>query len=118
MAKKTETEKGVDRRAISLVRIEAAYGPIYLVIDTVSEFKPDTSSDRVVEFAKLAAESFGEPHIVFANVLAVVKGGLCCPTDIFTHIAGREVPLDFNFEKEVHRTAKGIFQWFPEARHS
>ena len=117
MAKKAKTES-VERRAISLVRIEAAYGPIYLVVDTYSEFKPDTPADKVLEFAAFCHESAGEPHITFRNVLAVIKAGQCCPTDIFTHIASREVPLEFDFEKEIHRTDEGIFQWFPEAKHS
>ena len=118
MAKKTEVQEKVERRAISLVRIEAAYGPVYLVVDAFSDFSPDAPEQKVLDFAKLAAESFGEPHITFRNVLAVVKAGRCCPTDVFTHISSREVPLDFDFEKEVHRTKEGIFQWFPEARHS
>ena len=113
-----EHQEKVERRSISLVRIEAAYGPIYLVVDTYSDFEPDAPDEKVLDFAKLAIESFGEPHVTFRNVLAVVKGGLCCPHGVFTHIAAREVPLDFDFEKDIHRTSEGIFQWFPEAKHS
>lgn len=118
MTKKNEVQQKVERRTISLVRIEAAYGPIYLVVDTYSDYKPDTPVEKVLEFTKFLHEGAGEPEITFRNVLAVVKAGQCCPTDIFTHIKSVEVPLDFNFEKEIHRTKEGIFQWFPEAHHS
>lgn len=116
MAKKNEIVAAVERRTVSLVRIEAAYGPIYLVVDTFSDFKPDTSDVKVLEFSKICIEGAGEPHVTFANVLAVVKAGQCCPHDIFTLIRSVEVPLDYDFEKEVHRTTAGIFQMFPEAR--
>lgn len=113
---KTESAVQEDRRSISLIRIEAAYGPIYLVVDNISPFKPGTPKKEVLDWAAVCVESLGEPDVTLRNVLAVIKDGRCCPPDIFTHIKSVEVAVDFDFEKEIHRTQAGVFQWFPEAR--
>lgn len=116
MTKSKASEKPtVERRTVSLVRIEAAYGPIYLVVDNHSNFAPDTPDEKVLDWSRFCVEGMGEPEITFRNVLAVVRAGRCCSHDVFTHVRAVEVPLDYNFEKEVHRTKDGVFKMFPEA---
>lgn len=76
------------------------------------EYEIDRSPE---DWCRLCVESAGEPHVTFGQVVAVVKNGICCPHDVFTHIKTVEIPVDVDPESDIHRTTDGFRKMFPEA---
>lgn len=101
-------------RTLTLVRIEASYGPIYVVV-CLDENATETAKEKhsPEERANFYVETgCYRPHAVLQNAVAMFKGGLLHPPHMFTAIKSVVVPTDFDLE---HKTASDWFELFPEA---
>jgi hypothetical protein len=83
-------------RTLSLVRLEAAYGPIYLVVCLDHE---DGHTRPIDEVAKLDIETLGEPFDIFQHVVAVMKDGMMADPQMFTVVQTKLVSKDFDFDE-------------------
>lgn len=112
---KSQTSKPF--RTLSLVRVEAAYGPIYLVVVSETEDKAGDDYAQLLptrsEWDRLNIEEWRTPEEVFHHVVAVLKGGEAQPERLFTHVRSYVADPDFQ-DYEIMDTADWL-KIFPEA---
>lgn len=98
---------------LSLVRIEASYGPIYLVVRIA--LSPDDEGADPLKTVQFLIEMGAPPEGILANTVAVIRGGLARPANQLTHV--RSVFIDPDFESDVLKLSRRFWTdvIFPEA---
>lgn len=96
---------------LTLVRLEASYGPIYFIAG-LEQDAAVAAKESPEERANFYVETgCYRPHGVLACAVAMFKGGRLHPSSMFTAIRSVVVPADFDCE---HKTADDWFKLFPE----
>lgn len=102
------TEAATDfPRTLSLVRVEAAYGPIYLVV--CIDHDGPVAPDAIDHLARLTIETLGDPSDILQHVVAVIHQDRMAEPQMFTVVQTKEVAKDFDFD-QLSR-ARGSEKW-------
>jgi hypothetical protein len=97
-------------RTLTLARIEAAYGPILVVVVLDDDdVRPERTKADYEQWARMSIDSIDPPSDVFRRVVAVFKEGVNEPMNQFTSLRSRVVPADFDFE--ALSRARGAEKW-------
>lgn len=84
-------------RTLSLVRVEAAYGPLYLVV-CIDHEEPVAPAD-LDRVTRLTIETLGDPSDILQHVVAVIHQDRMAAPQMFTVVQTKEVQKDFDFEQ-------------------